>query len=266
MEYTTLNNGVQMPMVGLGTWCLRGEEGTEAMLAALEEGYRLIDTARMYDNEEAVGRAVHRSGLARQEVFLTTKLFRPSAGYREAVRDIRLSLKALGTGYIDLLLIHEPYEAAPEMYRAMREARAAGAVRALGISNFSGEEYLRFLDVCGEAPAVDQVECHLYHPRLALKELLEARGTRMQAWAPFTQGRRALLDEPALAEVAARHGKTPAQAALRYLVEQGIAVIPKSARRARLRENLHIFDFSLTAGDRQLLAGLEGGGSLFGWD
>lgn len=265
MEHITLNNGAPMPMVGLGTWQLRGPAGERAILDALELGYRLLDTARMYENEDIVGSAVKKSGLPRREVFITTKLFTPSAGYRKAKEDIARSLEALQTDYIDLLLIHEPYEAAPEMYLAMEEACAAGLVRAVGLSNFSGEEYLRFLKHCRVTPAVDQVESHVYHPQLALKKLLEEKGTRMQAWASFTEGRRNIFAEPALAEAGRRHGKTAAQTALRYLVENGIPVLPKSAHRERLRENLDIFDFSLTDEERRAIAALDEGRSLFGW-
>ena len=265
MEHITLNNGAPMPMVGLGTWQLRGQAGERAILDALELGYRLLDTARMYENEDIVGSAAKKSGLPRREVFITTKLFTPSAGYRKAKEDIARSLEALQTDYIDLLLIHEPYEAAPEMYLAMEEACAAGLVRAVGLSNFSGEEYLRFLKHCRVTPAVDQVESHVYHPQLALKKLLEEKGTRMQAWASFTEGRRNIFAEPVLAEAGRRHGKTAAQTALRYLVEKGIPVLPKSAHRERLRENLDIFDFSLTDEERRAIAALDEGRSLFGW-
>ena len=265
MEHITLNNGAPMPMVGLGTWQLRGQAGERAILDALELGYRLLDTARMYENEDIVGSAVKKSGLPRWEVFITTKLFTPSAGYQKAKEDIARSLEALQTDYIDLLLIHEPYEAAPEMYLAMEEACAAGLVRAVGLSNFSGEEYLRFLKRCRVTPAVDQVESHVYHPQLALKKLLEEKGTRMQAWASFTEGRRNIFAEPVLAEAGRRHGKTAAQTALRYLVENGILVLPKSAHRERLRENLDIFDFSLTDEERRAIAALDEGRSLFGW-
>lgn len=265
MEHITLNNGAPMPMVGLGTWQLRGQAGERAILDALELGYRLLDTARMYENEDIVGSAVKKSGLPRWEIFITTKLFTPSAGYQKAKEDIARSLEALQTDYIDLLLIHEPYEAAPEMYLAMEEACAAGLVRAVGLSNFSGEEYLRFLKHCRVTPAVDQVESHVYHPQLALKKLLEEKGTRMQAWASFTEGRRNIFAEPVLAEAGRRHGKTAAQTALRYLVENGIPVLPKSAHRERLRENLDIFDFSLTDEERRAIAALDEGRSLFGW-
>ena len=265
MEYLTLNNGVRMPMLGYGTWDVRGAAGRRCIREALEVGYRLLDTARMYENEDIVGQAVRESGLPREDVFITTKLYRPSAGYEKARRDIEGSLRALGTDYIDLLLIHEPYEEAPAMYRALEEACRAGKVRAVGVSNFNWAEYQRLAGACEMIPAVDQVESHVYHPQLALKKLLEKKGTRMQAWASFTEGRRNIFAEPVLAEAGRRHGKTAAQTALRYLVENGIPVLPKSAHRERLRENLDIFDFSLTDEERRAIAALDEGRSLFGW-
>ena len=162
MEYLALNNGVRMPLAGFGTWTLRGETGKRCILDALETGYRLLDTAQMYENEDIVGAAVRESGLARHEIFLTTKLFEPSASYENAKHDIEKSLSALGTDYIDLLLIHEPYDTSLEMYRALCEAYRAGTVRAVGISNFNEREYRAFCRSCGIIPAVNQVEAHVY--------------------------------------------------------------------------------------------------------
>ena len=266
MEYLTLTGGVRMPMLGYGTWQLRGEAGKRSIREALEVGYRLLDTARMYENEDIVGQALRESGLAREEVFLTTKLCQTSAGYEAARRDIDASLRALGTDYVDLLLIHEPYEEAPAMYRALEEARRAGKARAIGLSNFSWAEYKRLCAACEIAPAVDQVEAHVYLPRLALRRRLEGCGARMQAWAPFTEGRRDIFAEPVLRAVGAAHGKTAAQAALRYLIQNGIAAIPKSSHRARMEENFAVFDFALTAEEMARIGQLDGGRSLFGWD
>lgn len=265
MEYTTLNNGVQLPLLGLGTWDIRGAAGKRAILEALEVGYRLIDTARMYENEDIVGSAVRSSGLPRSEIFITTKLYRPSASYEKARADIEQSLEALQTDYVDLLLIHEPYERAPEMYEAMKEAYAAGKARAIGISNFGEKEYENFLRGCGVVPAVNQMESHVYFPRLDFKKTLERHGTRMQAWASFTEGRKNIFVEPLLVRIGARHGKSAAQVALRYLIENGIGVIPKSVHRARMEENLAVFDFALTEQDKAEIQTLDGGVSLFGW-
>lgn len=265
MEYVTLNNGVQMPMVGFGTWDVRGETGKKAILTALELGYRLIDTAQMYDNEDIVGQAVRESGLARQEVFITTKLYRSSTSYRKAKAGIENSLQALQTDYIDLLLIHEPYETALEMYEALKEAYAAGTVRAIGISNFGQEKYERFLQRCGIVPAVNQVESHVYYPQLTLKAALLRHGTHMQSWASFTEGRRNIFAEPLLIQIGEKYGKTAGQVALRFLTQNGIAVIPKSVHRERMAQNLHSLDFMLDQKDMEQLERLNEGRSLFGW-
>ena len=265
MDYFTLNNGVQLPVIGFGTWDVRGEAGKKAILAALELGYRLIDTAQMYDNEDIVGKAVRESGLTRQEVFITTKLYRSSASYQKARTGIEKSLNELQTDYIDLLLIHEPYENALEMYDALKEAYEAGTVRAIGISNFGQKEYDRFLALCGVVPAVDQVESHIYYPQLELKEQLIRPGTQLQSWASFTEGRRNIFAEPLLNQIGAKYGKTAGQVALRYLAQNGIAVIPKSVHRERMEQNLHSLDFALTQDDITKISRLNEGRSLFGW-
>ena len=266
MEYLALNNGVRMPLVGFGTWTLRGEMGKRCILDALETGYRLLDTAQMYENEDIVGAAVRESGLARHEIFLTTKLFEPSASYENAKHDIEKSLSALGTDYIDLLLIHEPYDASLEMYRALCEAYRAGTVRAVGISNFNEREYRAFCRSCGIIPAVNQVEAHVYYPREPLRRALVENGTVMQAWSPFTEGKRRIFEEPVLREIGAQHGKTAAQTALRFLVQRGIGVIPKTMHRERMQENLSVFDFELSDKEMERIGTLADGKSLFGWD
>ncbi len=265
MDYLTLNNGVQLPMVGFGTWDVRGEAGKNAILTAMELGYRLIDTAQMYDNENIVGKAVHESGLPRQDIFLTTKLYRPSASYQKARASIEKSLNELRTDYIDLLLIHEPYKNALEMYEALKEAYQAGKIRAIGISNFDERKYQTFIRSCGIIPAVNQVESHVYYPQLTLKKLLDTHGTQMQSWASFTEGRRNIFAEPLLNRIGAKHGKTARQVALRYLTQNGIAVIPKSAHRDRMEQNLHSLDFTLEQEDLEQLSSLNEGRSLFGW-
>ena len=265
MEYATLNNGVRMPRVGYGVYQVSSEECERCVLDALEVGYRAIDTAQSYGNEAAVGSALQKSGLPRPEVFLTTKIWISNAGYEKARASIDKSLANLRTDYIDLLLIHEPYEEAPAMYRALEEACRAGKVRAVGVSNFNWDEYQRLAGACEMIPAVDQVESHVYFPRLELRQKLEARGTRMQSWAPFTEGRRDLFAEPVLQEIGAAHGKTAAQTALRYLIQNGIGVIPKSSHRARMEENFALFDFALTAAEMERIGRMNEGASLFGW-
>lgn len=265
MNTIALNNGVPMPMLGLGTWDLRGEECERVVREAVEEGYRLFDTAQMYGNEREVGNALRHCGVDRQDLFVTTKLYRPSASYDRAKHGIEESLRALDLGYIDLLLIHEPYDQSPAMYRAMEEALERGRVRAIGVSNFSALMYENLLQNCDVVPAVDQVEAHVYHTQRPLQRELVAHGTMMQAWAPFTEGRRPIFQDPTLRKIAEEHGKTAAQVALRYLIQLGIGVIPKSSKRGRLRQNINVFDFSLTDAQMDAIAALDEGRSLFGW-
>ena len=265
MEYSVLNNGVMMPLVGFGTWDIRGESGKRSILEALEVGYRLIDTAQMYDNENIVGSAVQESGFAREEIFLTTKLYRPCASYQKAKAGIEKSLNELQTDYIDLLLIHEPYGASLEMYEAFKEAYQAGKLRAIGVSNFHAEKYKKFVRFCGPVPAVNQVEAHVYYPQFGLKKLLNSFGTQMQSWAPFTEGRKNIFAEPVLVQIGAKYGKSSAQVALRYLVQNGIAVIPKSVHRERMMQNIAVFDFELLPEEMEQIHALNGGHSLFGW-
>lgn len=265
MNELTLNNHVRMPVIGYGTWDIRGEAGKQSILTALDLGYRLIDTAQMYENEYIVGCAVKESGIPREELFLTTKIYRPRTTYQKAKSGIEQSLNELQTDYIDLLLIHEPYKSAPEMYEAFKEALRDGKVRAIGISNFDAEKYKEFVRSCEIIPAVNQVESHVYFPQLELKNLLNSYGTQMQSWASFTEGRKNIFAEPVLKEIGARHGKTSGQIALRYLIQNGIAVIPKSVHRERMAENLAVLDFALTPSELSAISRLNGNSSLFGW-
>lgn len=265
MNELTLNNHVRMPVIGYGTWDIRGEAGKQSILTALDLGYRLIDTAQMYENEYIVGCAVKESGIPREELFLTTKIYRPRTTYQKAKSGIEQSLNELQTDYIDLLLIHEPYKSAPEMYEAFKEALRDGKVRAIGISNFDAEKYKEFVRSCEIIPAVNQVESHVYFPQLELKNLLNSYGTQMQSWASFTEGRKNIFAEPVLKEIGARHGKTSGQIALRYLIQNGIAVIPKSVHQERMAENLAVLDFALTPSEISAISRLNGNSSLFGW-
>lgn len=252
-------------MIGFGTWDIRGEAGKQSILTALDLGYRLIDTAQMYENEYIVGCAVKESGIPREELFLTTKIYRPRTTYQKAKSGIEQSLNELQTDYIDLLLIHEPYKSAPEMYEAFKEALRDGKVRAIGISNFDAEKYKEFVRSCEIIPAVNQVESHVYFPQLELKNLLNSYGTQMQSWASFTEGRKNIFAEPVLREIGARYDKTSGQTALRYLIQNGIAVIPKSVHRERMAENLDVLDFELTPSELSAISSLNGNTSLFGW-
>lgn len=265
MDRITLNNGVQMPLVGLGTWDLRGEECVQTVAAAIQMGYRLIDTAQMYDNETEVGKGVLKSGMDRHALFITTKLYRISSSYEAAKKAIEVSLKRLGTDYVDLLLLHEPYRQGPEMYRALEEALKAGKARAIGISNYDEGRYAAFLRQCRIVPAVNQLECHVYYQKWAFQENMQRHGTQLQAWAPLSSGIKNVAGAPALQEIGKHYGKSAAQVALRFLVQRGISVIPKSKRESRLRENMDIFDFSLSAAEVQTICGLDQNDTLFPW-
>ncbi len=264
MQHFTLNTGHTMPIVGFGTWDLRGAQCQSAVLHALQCGYRLIDTAQMYENEREVGLAIAQSGVPRQQLFVTTKLMR--ASYAQTRQLIDLSIERLGTGYIDLLLVHEPYRESPDMWRAMAEAVDSGEVRAIGISNFNEALFADFVKKCGTTvPAVNQVEAHLFFSRRSLLQAMLPFGTVMQAWSPLVAGQNGIFANATLAAIAQRHGKTPAQIALRHLVEQGIGVVPKSSDPRHIVQNLDILDFSLTAADRLLLDGFDTGRTHFGW-
>ncbi|KIR03981.1 oxidoreductase of aldo/keto reductase family, subgroup 1 [Lachnospiraceae bacterium TWA4] len=265
MLYFTLNNGIQMPVIGFGTWDVRGAEGEKILLDALDVGYRLVDTAKMYDNEKIVGNAICRCGINRNELFITTKLHTPYASYKKAKAGIEESLNNLQSDWIDLMLVHEPYEQGIEMYEAMTEAYREGKIRAIGVSNLNEKRFEDFIRKCEVIPMVNQVESHVYYPELELKKKLEFHGTIMQGWAPFTEGRRNIFAEPILMKIGESHGKTSGQVALRYLLQNGIGVIPKSSKKERMRENMEVFDFSLTDEEMKQIKKLNEGKSLFGW-
>lgn len=265
METVRLASGAAMPLVGFGTWDLRGEACAHAVDTALRLGYRLIDTAQLYRNEDAVGEGIRRSGLPREALFLTTKVCAPADSYEGTRAQIDRALAALRTDCIDLFLIHEPYRAAPAMWRAMREARAEGKIRTLGVSNFSARQLGAFISEVGEVPAVDQAEAHVFYPHRDLLAACRARGIVMQAWSPFAEGQRHIFTNETLLSVGRKYGKTAAQTALRFLLQLGIPVIPKSAHEARMQKNLAVFDFALTDEDMAAIGKLDGGRSLFGW-
>lgn len=265
MDMIILNNGVEMPMLGLGTYPLRGRDCERCVLEALELGYRLFDTAHMYGNEREVGNALRRSGLPRGELFVTTKLYRPNTTYARAKEGIEASLDALRLEHIDLLLIHEPYREAEEMYPALEEAYQEGRLRAIGVSNFNAARYEAFLRSCTVIPAVNQVESHVFFQQAGLLEDLRAHGTHMQAWSPLAAGKNDFFTNPVLRSIGLAHAKTPAQIALRYLVQQGISVIPKSSSRERMKENLGLFDFRLHDEEMRRIRALDKGKTLFGW-
>lgn len=265
MQYITLNNGIRMPILGLGTARLLGEECERSILEALDVGYRLIDTAQMYDNERAVGNAIKQSNISRKELFITSKLHRPSNSYKRAKEGIEKSLNELQVDYIDLLLIHEPYLESLEMYEAMKEAYRDNKIRAIGISNFNSELYSEFIKSCKVIPAVNQVETHVFYQQNELQELMRKYGTHMEAWSPFTAGRKKIFDNETLKIISKKYEKSIAQIALKYLLQRNIVVIPRSSNRNRMIENINVFNFSLTEEDMKMINKLDQNKTLFGW-
>ena len=265
MNMVALNNNVNIPMLGLGTYALRGAECERCVLEALDLGYRLFDTAQMYGNEREVGNALRRGGLPRNEMFVTTKLYRPSTSYGRAKQGIEESLNTLQLDYIDLLLSHEPFREAEEMYPARDEAYRAGRLRAIGVSNFNAPRYEKFLRTCTVIPAVNQVEAHVFFQQKGLLEEMKKHGTHMQAWSPFAAGKNDIFNNALLRDLGSFYGKTPAQIALRYLVQSGISVIPKSSHKERMKENFGIFDFHLQDEDMRRIRALDRGKTLFFW-
>lgn len=261
----TLNNGVEMPLVGLGTWDLRGHECAETVRTAIGLGYRLIDTAQMYGNEKEVGEGILMSGVPREELFVTTKLYRISNSYEKAKRGILESLDRLGLSYVDLLLLHEPYPQGPEMYLALEEALQEGKTRAIGISNYNEKWYRQFLSSCKTVPAVNQLETHVFFQKWEFQEEMRQRTTAMQAWSPLAQGIGNVAGDRTLAQIGEKYHKSAAQVALRFLVQRGISVIPKSRRAERLSENLDLFDFELSAEDVMRIREMDRNRTLFPW-
>ena len=254
MEYATLNNGLKMPMAGIGTFLLSPDEAEASVLAALEDGYRLIDTANAYVNEKAVGRAMKKSGLKREEIFLETKLW-PS--FYEDEDAVDKTLERLGTDYIDLLLIHQPAGNYVAGYRQMEKACKEGKVRAIGLSNFNQGQIEEILGLCQVKPAVLQTEVHPYFQERELKKFLERAGMVIQAWYPLGHGDKALLEEPLFAELAKKYGKTNAQVILRWHIQAGNIVIPGSKNPAHIKDNFDLFDFSLTEEEMAKVTALD---------
>lgn len=263
MEYVTLNNGVKMPILGYGVYQTPPEDTERCVLEAIRTGYRSIDTAQAYGNEEGVGNAIEKCGLPREDLFITTKVWITNAGYEKAKASIEESLKKLKSDYIDLLLIHQPFGDYYGTYRAMEEAYKAGKVRAIGISNFYPDRYLDLVHFAEITPAVNQVETHLFQQQKVAREYMAKYNTQIMSWGPFAEGRNDYFNTPALKEIGEKYGKTPAQVALRFLIQSSVVVIPKSVHKERMEENFNVFDFTLSEEDMKTLKALDGGESLF---
>ena len=259
MLYQTLNNGVEMPMLGYGVFQTPPDQTERCVAEALEVGYRLIDTAQAYGNEEGVGAAVRASGLPREDVFITSKIWVANMNYERATASIDESLRRLGTDYIDLMLLHQAMGDYPGAYRAMEEAYRAGKLRAIGVSNFYPERLIDVALLTEVVPAVNQIETHPFRQQDAAHEVMASLGVTHEAWAPFAEGRNSIFTNPVLAAIGEKHGKKPGQVILRALMHKDVIVIPKSVRRARMEENFDVFDFSLDEEDMAAFAALDDG-------
>lgn len=264
MDHVILSNGLRMPIVGFGVFQIPDPDECErSVVDAIEAGYRLIDTAASYMNEEAVGRALRTSGVSREEVFVTTKLWVQDAGYEPTTKAIDKSLKRLKLDYLDLYLIHQPFSDVHGAWRAMEQAHRAGKLRAIGVSNFHPD---RLMDIKGFneiAPAVNQIEVNPFHQQAESVEFMCDNGVQAQAWAPFAEGRNNLFTNEKLVGIGRKHGKSVAQVVMRWLVQRGIVALAKSVRKDRMVENLSVFDFALDEDDLVCIASLETGQSAF---
>ncbi|WP_411103111.1 aldo/keto reductase [Streptomyces sp. cmx-4-9] len=263
MQHVTLNNGVEMPVLGFGVYQIPPEETERAVSDALAAGYRLLDTAAAYGNEEAVGRAIGTSGIPREELFVTTKLWVQDAGEANTHRAFDASLRRLGLDHLDLYLIHQPFGDVHGSWRAMEALNRDGRVRAIGVSNFHPDRLVDLIEHNETVPAVNQIETHPFHQRTADQDLMRERGVQIESWGPFAEGRNHLFTDPVLSGIGAEHGKSVAQVVLRWLVQRQVVVIPKSVRADRMAENLDVFDFELSAGQMARIAGLDTGESVF---
>lgn len=264
MEYVTLNNGVKMPIVGFGVFMLQGEECENAVTEAIQSGYRLIDTAQAYYNEEAVGNAIAKSGVARKELFITTKVWLTEHDYGKARASVLESMRKLQTDYLDLVLIHQALGNYYAAYHALEDLYKEGKLRAIGISNFSAERMADITEFTEVKPAVNQVETHPYFQQEFLHSWMQRLGIQHEAWGPLGECRLIqLLRTPLLIEIAKRHNKTVAQVMLRWNVQRGIVVIPKTSHVERMKENIDIFDFELSDEEMKAIATLDEDRSLW---
>ena len=264
MQHTTLNNGVQMPLLGFGVYQIPDpQECEDSVLAALRVGYRLIDTAAAYRNEEAVGRAIAKSGVPRDELFITTKLWVQDAGYEPTKAAFAKSLQKLGLDYLDLYLIHQPYGDVYGAWRAMEELYHAGKIRAIGVSNFPPDRVMDFLVHHAVKPAVNQIETHPFHQQIETQQFLQENGVQIESWGPFAEGRNNLFSNELLQGLAMKYQRSVAQVVLRWLVQRGVVVIPKSVKPERIAENFQVFDFELSTEDLVAIQTLDTKASAF---
>lgn len=263
MEKVILNNGVEMPIIGYGVYQVDPAECERCVSDALKVGYRMIDTAQAYHNEEGVGAAVKKSGIAREDLFLVSKVWISNYGYEKAKASIDESLRKLGTDYIDLMLLHQPFCDRYGAYRALEEAYKAGKLRAIGVSNFYPDHFIDLASNVEVVPAVNQVETHVFNQQIEAQKIMKEFGTHTMSWGPLAEGRNNFFTNPLLEEIGKKYGKSVAQVALRWLTQRDIIIIPKSVHTERMEQNLNIFDFTLSDEDMAAIATLDTAKSLF---
>ena len=264
MENIKLNNGVEMPILGFGVYQIPdAAECERSVLTALEAGYRSIDTASAYGNEEAVGRAIRKSGIPREEIFITTKLWIKDAGYEKAQKGFEVSMNKLGLDYLDLYLIHQPIGDVYGSWRAMEELYEKGDIHAIGVSNFYPDRLIDFIAFNKVVPAVNQVETHPFHQQEAAHNIMLEHNVQMESWGPFAEGRNDFFSNEVLPSIGKKYGKSIAQVTLRWMIQRGIVVIPKSVTPSRIAENFNVFDFNLDDQDMQAISKLDKKESAF---
>ena len=264
MQTVKLNNGIDMPILGFGVYQVPDHNECERVVSeALDVGYRLIDTAQAYFNEEAVGSAIKKSGIDRKDIFLVTKIWVSNAGEEKAYKSIDESLRKLQTDYLDLILIHQPFNDYYGTYRAMERACKEGKTRAIGVSNFYPDRFVDLSHFVEIQPAINQVETHVFQQQKTAKEIMKKYNTQIMSWGPFAEGKNNYFQNETLKEIGAKYGKSVAQVALRFLVQEGVVVIPKSTHKNRMEENFNIFDFELSLDDLNKIRALDTGRSLF---
>lgn len=266
MEFIRLNNGVKMPILGFGTYQIDPKDTQRCVEDALSVGYRLVDTAQAYFNEEGVGAALKtamRGGVKREDLFVETKLWISHINEKDAVKGFEASLKKLGLDYIDLYILHQPYNDSYGAWRALSKLYKAGKIRAIGVSNFYADKLTDFALFNDIKPAINQIELHPFFQRVAEQKINEDLSVKVQSWGSFAEGKNDMFKNAVLTKIGAKYGKTAAQVILRWLIERGIVVIPKTTKKARMEENIAVFDFKLNADDKAQIAKLDGGKSLF---
>lgn len=263
MEYATLANGVKMPMLGYGVYQIRRNECERCVLDALRTGYRHFDTAQVYLNEEQVGSAMQKSGIPRQDIFITTKVWLENYGYEKAKASVFESMKKLKTDYLDLVLLHQPFSDYYGAWHALEDLYDDGVIRAIGISNFYADRMVDLASFARIRPMVNQMETHIYNQQKTLKTWAEKYDIRLEAWGPFGEGRNGIFTDETIAEIAAAHGKTPAQVMLRWNLQRGVVVIPKSTHIERMEENFNVFDFTLSEDEMAKIDALDKKESAF---